>query len=181
MKIDELDYVVINSGYTERLVNRLFYDCITAVKENDSLDKYNKNGIFIIKQVNEFENDPYDAILDRNDSLSYKDFEIHQNIDLLINNLIFIYDGLCGEGLYKTENSNNADNIIRTINDETKILRSGTVCFKCKSIGRAMEIIKILKKFNFCYGIDCNAITEIEYVDKDNIKIAIISLDTESG
>lgn len=198
IKISNLDYVIINSGYTARLVKRLAYNNITVIKENTSEDTYNKNGVYRIKHVikggndsddeksneeecddeeSEEEDEIYYSIMDRTE-LSFKDFDWKEQVDLLINNCMFINDGLWGNGLYKIGDDATIDLILKAQGDTQ---HRGTICYKCGSLGYAMRIIDVLQKVSYCYGLETGAITEIEYHHENNLKIAIISLDTESG
>ena len=96
-----------------------------------------------------------------------------------MDNIIFVKDGFNGNGLYTFVDDNIINQIKNCIDDWDTL--DGIICFKCNSIGWGLKYVEFLSRIGYFVYFGIGSIEKIQYIDKNNIKIAIISLDTESG
>lgn len=170
-----LDYVVIRTGYTARLVNKLAFNNIDVINEAMSNELY-KNGVYRISHS-------YSTVEKRDlhiqSVVQFDDFfETYEiSIDKFIDNCLFINDGLWGNGLYKVGDDTEIDKVLNVLklND---INTTGIVCLKCNTRSDIIGYLGTLKDLHYCNMVEyCGD----EYVDTDEMIITIVEYDTESG
>lgn len=158
-------YMIIACGYTSRLINKLEFD---VIKDNDNN--------MILKHKWKTLSDAKHCYKNIRDNT----FLVNETIDIFFEDLVFISDGLWGDGLYRHDNKDLVDNILNMI--EGKIQRDGIICFKGSSYA---EYIMILENCDFCYGCNLDSIEFDRSIyindDNNNIQISVFYLDTESG
>jgi len=167
----DITHCVISSGYTSRLVKLLGFDNLELIKKDETYKKgdMHKNSIYKISCSKESEE--YKNIVEICDNIFLNDDDTMP----LIDNFVFIKDGLWGKGLYYVTDDN-VDKILNMLTDTY-----GTICFKCTNTFDAIKYIGCLEKLNFCAFFGTNSICNIEIIEKDDIKILVLSVDAESG
>lgn len=202
---NHLDYLIVNTGYTSRLIKRLGFDKVELVQENAwkakksakaghnniykvgyTFDYRSQEGIDKIRASvgNESSHGIWCEGLD--DAFSFddrydEDVLPDEYIDAFhnfITSCVYIYDDLWGNGLYKISDENDEIDKVISIMDANKISKCGTICFRCKSRKDIAMFTNIIKKLNYCQMFEYEG---DEYVDSDDLVISIASFDTESG
>jgi hypothetical protein len=156
--MNNLDYLIVNTGYTSRLIKRLGFDQEICLQENALKSTYKKKGHNNIYKVGySFDYKTKDGISKIMASKFSKELDnaFHFNDDgddaienfvRFIDSCVYIYDDLWGQGLYKISDDSNEINKIMSILDAKKIYKCGTICFKCKSRKDIQFFTKIYKR-----------------------------------
>jgi len=166
--IEKFDYLIIQSGYTSRLLKKWDIHIIDTIKPESDTKAARGDGIFIISQTNRNSSDDSD---DSDDEL----------VDVL-NSMLFIKDGLWGSGLYKMEDREQDIETVLGILEKNGVDWDGTICFKTDSGIPLLDqypIIKhMLEEAQYCFGGNMYSIT---YLEEDGKSVCIIKHDCESG
>jgi len=193
-----LDYLIVNTGYTSRLVTRLGFDKVDLVMENawkkKKGDKIRHNNIYKVgysfdyksqEGIDKIRNNVGDSCEELDNAFTFDDRpggvlpnEYITEFDEFINSCLYIYDDLWGNGLYKVSDNDEEINKVIAVLDANKIGKYGTVCFRCKSRDDIKKFTKIIRKLDYCQMFDYEG---DEYVDTDELIITVASFDTESG
>jgi hypothetical protein len=168
---NDITHCVINSGYTKRLVALLGFDMSILIKKDEKYKEgdMHQNSIYEIscsKESKEYEN-----LVEICENI----FMMEDDTVPLLDNFVFIKDTLWGKGIYYV-NDNNVDKILNMITDN-----DGIICFKCTNTFEAIQNVTVLKELDYCAYGGTNSICDIEIIEKDDIKILVLTLDTESG
>jgi len=97
--------------------------------------------------------------------------------DYEIRSTLFIKDEIYGEGLHKFGHDGDIDDILNHL----KMIgckNLGLIAFRCSCLMHALEMIKVLKKMNYCKSFRVEGITEMVFVGKTTL---IVDIDCESG
>ena len=200
MKTDRnyLDYLIVNTGYTSRLIKLLGFDKVELIKENafpkGTYTKDGHNNVYKVgytfdyrsqEGVDKIRNSANKWRRKLDEAFTFYDRpggvlpdEYIEAFDDFINSCVYIYDDLWGNGLYKISNENDEINKVMSILDAHKIEKNGTVCFICKERDDIALFTNIIKKLEYCRTFDYLG---DRYVDSDDLVITVASFDTESG
>lgn len=175
MSRNDLDYVVINTSYTFRLIDKLAFNKIDTITENTN-EKYDGNGVYRISHLYNTEQEKYSKIEQETEFID--SFEIFMEpINKFIDNCLFIHDMIGGQGLYKIGNDDEIEKVLKVL-DENEIDKNGIVCLKCTNRSDIIGHLNILKDLDYCkmfgYAGDL-------YIDTDEMIITVVNYDTESG
>ena len=175
---DNLDYCVISSGYTSRLVQKFGF------KRTEFIQDTNKNTMHDnLNSSTELTN-----LDDICEDVFLEDFDANTFIH---DKFMFIVDKLWGKGdphskgvyYIPTDDENHCNNIdkIQNILTEEGFNDDGIIVFKCSNMWENMRYIEILEKLHYCAIFRTNSIDKIEIIERDGIKILITHIDAESG
>lgn len=146
------EYCIINTGYTSRIVSRLFDK---PIKKDDYWVLENPNISNLDKHIN----------LDK------------EVLDEFYNNLIYIKDSLWGKGEYHYRNEETINTIKKLMAHHSKWYDNGIVVIKGDS-SDGVGVVEFLRKLHYCGMYNLEKITTKEH---DNITLTYISVDCESG
>ena len=182
--ISEYDYLIMNTGYTFRLLDRLGLQVIETEKENTNKNDYKKNGIFKIEIGLDQEHEKQVEIQSEYHDSDDIDFIYDGDIKSFNKEIIFIRDGSWGNGLYKMKDKDeDFDKVIKILEKNFKKKElNGVICFKKNgskhNFCRINEYTQMLRDANYCCLFDMESICLLE---EDDIKICIVNFDSESG
>ena len=190
---NKLDYLIVNTGYTSRIISRLGFDKIDCVQKNALTKKNGKPGkkghsdIYKVGYTFDYKtkegiskivaskfgkklDDTFNFIADGDDAT--------QEFSRFIDSCVYIYDSLWGTGLYITNGESEEINKIMSILDAKGIEKDGTICFRCDARKDITFFTNIIKKLDYCQMFDYLG---DEYIDTDELVITVASFDSESG
>ncbi len=189
---NKLDYLIINTGYTSRIIDRLGFDKIECIQENaftpehDEYDGQGQNNIYKVGYTFDYRTEEGFKKAMKKPYYRMSAFDIRQSKDDLpkftsfIESCVYICDDLWGQGLYKISDNDAEINKIISILDKKGISKYGTICFRCKSRKDISFFKHIIEELGYCAIFNYEG---DEYVDceEDELIITIASFDTESG
>jgi len=170
--INKIDIVVINTGYTSRLLNRTVDDL------NDDWEK-------------EYESDDEESLptpdndeSDDEESEEYKKrIEESQRKETLTyfkeRGALFVHDSLWGTGLYKIDDD--VDDVFINSVMENVEGRTGIIAFKCDTLYGGMSIADQLSKIQYCAFFCLETLCEIKQVKIQEKTVLYLEFDAESG
>ena len=190
---NKLDYLIIQTGYTSRIISRLGFDKIDCIKKNALTKKNGKPGkkghsdIFKVGYSFDYKtkegiskimatkfgkklDDTFNFIADGDDAI--------EEFSRFMDSLIYVYDDLWGTGLYNVSDNDQEINKIMSILDAKGIGKDGTICFRCDARKDITFFTNIIKKLDYCQMFEYLG---DEYVDTDELVITVASFDSESG
>lgn len=187
---NKLDYVLINTGYTSRLIKLLGFDVINCIKSSSVEDKNKVFRVGYSHDIDKTTTADIDKILERgskwrgnlNEAFTFDDREngiipddyIEEFINFM-KNCLFIYDDLWGEGLYKIGDDEEIEKVLSSLKGHNL---SGTICFNCGTRDDIMSYATFLKKLEYCVFFDYEGDS---YINCPDMVITVASFDTESG
>ena len=190
---NKLDYLIVNTGYTSRIINRLGFDKIDCVQKNALTKKNGKPGkkghSDIFKVGYSFDHKTKDGISkimatkfgkELDDAFNFKmdGGEAIEEFSRFMDSLIYVYDDLWGQGLYIISDNDQEINKIMSILDAKGIYKDGTICFRCDSRKDIQFFTNIIKNLDYCRMFDYEG---DEDIDTDELVITVASFDSESG
>lgn len=164
--IKSFDYVIIETGYTARVMKCLdklktefLDDCVFESPEDcdkcsdGEIKEFDKNGEKLIRS-----DDP-------------------PQCDCINDKIMFIEDHVWGTGLYEISKD------VQKIKQLLPLIKnlSGTICFKCNTLMKAMQISKILMNMDYCACFCFENLYEMQMHTIDNYRVLIMTFDCESG
>lgn len=165
--IEKFDYLLIQSGYTSRLLTKLGLEITDVIKQETDPKAARGDGIFTISPHGQYINDEdSDEIL----------FDV-------IDRILFIRDGLYGNGLYKMDGKEQYIKTVFRILDKNSVDCDGTICFKTDKGGlplldHYLDIKQTLEETGYCFFGNMYSVT---YLEEDGKSVCIIKHDCESG
>lgn len=180
-EIKEIDYLIVATGYTSRLISKLNY----KLKKDNKLKHKHDLIPLSIRSLTQDEKDE-ESDLEIDELLSD---DITENIRFINKRLLFINDAIWGNGLYIVNGCEDISNKIMEIITQNIPYLSGFVCLGNANydghdsigIGKAIKCIEILGKLNYCAYLEVYGIYKIQYIKENGLKLCIICVDTESG
>lgn len=182
---DESTYYIIKTGYTSRLLDKLNYDIKEKCKNTGT--EYRSNGVYNISNEivplctrvlsQEEKDEESDLTIDE----LYTD-DVEENKKYLLKRTLFIKDGLWGDGIYIVNDCENICKKITDILDQSDINYDGTICLGDLGLGNVLKCIEILgNNLRYCGCLEVCGLYEINYIEKNGLKICMLTFDSESG
>ena len=177
---NKLDYLIVNTGYTFHIIEKLGFDNLECIRENTLLSKngkHRKHGHCAIYKASYKADDGINKIIPSKQLKDFfacdKDLSISY-FDEFMNNCVYIYDTL-GKGIYTPSNNDNVleeINKIMSILDSKGIPKNGTICFRCNARSDIEYFKRLINELNYC---------DIQYYEGDqyvNTNKSIITIAT---
>jgi len=182
---NELDYIICDTGYTGRLIEKLCYTKIETIKERIMIDdmenKVTVPGIYKVRQPKKFKKKNYKKIIENPETPSFEHFRYMKKKDLnkFFDSIMFINDDVWGKGLYKIGSDEEVDHIMNVLKTSHTDI-SGIICFKCPNRKDMKFFIEAIQSLNYCQFCAYEGDEYIPNSTNDTI-ITVLSWDTESG
>ncbi len=173
VKIDKLDYIILETGYTGRIVTRLVKSGLAKIQ------KLKTKTVVKLDDIVQTADDNDDRLVDI-DFNEFGDGDVEDQFEeffSLLQYTVFIYDKLWGDGYYEF-NKKEADDVSKVV-DLTTI--SGGICIKTNNLFTGISWVNMLATMDYCAYLSPGGITSIRYIAKDGVKLAIVGFDAESG
>lgn len=162
----DLDYVVLRTGYTGRILNRL--------SEHNLVVDVGEETFRLAPRLEDEE-----MVDNLTDILAVGDDEFEpEDILTFLHSIVFIKDSYGGDGIFHPEET---ESILQTIGDRAYM--NGTIAFKTTNFSLVTLYVKILSYMQYCgcLGSDMSGIVDMKYFRDERNKVMFISFDTESG